>query len=137
MVSPPMLIESFAGYSSLSWHLCSLRVCMISVQDLLAFIMSWDHAEDDSGVTMTRKNPSHWSCRCPLSLFLVAQNPLGFLELMMSSIHQWSQDPGCTRVCAELCSSNELLYVLLIIDTLESFTTHLVFFGKYFFKWAQ
>jgi hypothetical protein len=35
-----MVIESFAGYSSLDWHLCSLRVCMTSAQDLLAFIVS-------------------------------------------------------------------------------------------------
>jgi hypothetical protein len=35
-----MVIESFAGYSSLGWHLCSLRVCMTSLQDLLAFIVS-------------------------------------------------------------------------------------------------
>ena len=35
-----MLIESFAVYSNLGWHLCSLRVCMTSVQDLLAFIVS-------------------------------------------------------------------------------------------------
>ena len=34
-----MVIESFAGYSSLGWHLCSLRVCMTSAQDLLAFIV--------------------------------------------------------------------------------------------------
>ena len=40
LVSPPMVIESFAGYSSLGWHLCSLRVCMRSAQDLLAFIVS-------------------------------------------------------------------------------------------------
>jgi len=40
LVSPSMLIESFAGYSNLGWHLCSLRVCMTSVQDLLAFIVS-------------------------------------------------------------------------------------------------
>ena len=40
LVSPSMVIESFAGYSSLGWHLCSLRVCMTSVQDLLAFIVS-------------------------------------------------------------------------------------------------
>jgi hypothetical protein len=33
-------IESFAGYSSLGWHLCSLRVCMTSAQDPLAFIVS-------------------------------------------------------------------------------------------------
>ena len=40
LVSPSIVIESFAGYSSLGWHLCSLRVCMSSAQDLLAFIVS-------------------------------------------------------------------------------------------------
>ena len=39
-VSSSMVIESFAGYSSLDWHLCSLRVCMTSAQKLLAFIVS-------------------------------------------------------------------------------------------------
>jgi hypothetical protein len=34
-----MVIESYAGYSSLGWHLCSLRVYITSVQDLLAFIV--------------------------------------------------------------------------------------------------
>ena len=34
-----MVIESSVGYSSLGWHLCSLRVCITSVQDLLAFIV--------------------------------------------------------------------------------------------------
>ena len=38
--SPSMVIESFAGYSSLDWHLCSLRVCMTSAPDRLAFIVS-------------------------------------------------------------------------------------------------
>jgi hypothetical protein len=40
LVSPSMVIESLAGYSSLGCHLCSLRVCMTSAQDLLAFIVS-------------------------------------------------------------------------------------------------
>ena len=40
LASPSMIIESFAGYSSLSWHLCPLRICMTSAQDLLAFIFS-------------------------------------------------------------------------------------------------
>ena len=40
LVSPSMVIESFVGYSSLGWHLCSLRFCLTSVQDLLAFIVS-------------------------------------------------------------------------------------------------
>ena len=40
LVSPFMVIESFAGYSSLGWHLCSISVCIISVQDLPAFIFS-------------------------------------------------------------------------------------------------
>ena len=40
LVSPFMIIESFAGYSSLGWRLCSLSVCITSVQALLAFIVS-------------------------------------------------------------------------------------------------
>ena len=40
LVSPSMVITSFAGYSSLGWQLCSLRVCISSAQDLLAFIVS-------------------------------------------------------------------------------------------------
>jgi hypothetical protein len=40
LLSPSMLIENFAGYSSLGWHLCFLRVCMTSVHALLAFIVS-------------------------------------------------------------------------------------------------
>jgi hypothetical protein len=40
LVSPSIVIESFAGYNSLEWHLCSIRVCMTSVQDYLAFIVS-------------------------------------------------------------------------------------------------
>ena len=40
LVYPSMVIESFSGYSNLGWHLCSLRVCITSVQDLLAFIAS-------------------------------------------------------------------------------------------------
>jgi hypothetical protein len=39
LVSPSMVIESFAGYNSLGWHLCSFRLCMTSSQDLLAFIV--------------------------------------------------------------------------------------------------
>ena len=40
LVSPSIVIESFAGYSSLGWHLSSASVCISSVQDLLAFIVS-------------------------------------------------------------------------------------------------
>jgi hypothetical protein len=40
LVSPSMVIESFVGYSSLGSHFCSFRVCITSVQDLLAFIVS-------------------------------------------------------------------------------------------------
>jgi hypothetical protein len=42
LVSPSMVTESIAGYSSLGWHLCSSSVCITSVQDLLAFIVSGD-----------------------------------------------------------------------------------------------
>jgi hypothetical protein len=37
LVYPSMVFESFAGYSSLGWHLCSLRFYITSAQDLLAF----------------------------------------------------------------------------------------------------
>ena len=37
LVSPSMVTESFAGYNSLGWHLCSLRICMTSLYDLLVF----------------------------------------------------------------------------------------------------
>ena len=40
LVSPSIVVQSFARYSSLGWHVCSLRVCMTSAQDLLAFIVS-------------------------------------------------------------------------------------------------
>ena len=40
LVSPSMLIVSFAGYRSLGWHLWSLCGCIISLQDLLAFRVS-------------------------------------------------------------------------------------------------
>ena len=39
-VSQSMVIESLAGYSSLGWRLCSLSVCITSVQDFLVFIVS-------------------------------------------------------------------------------------------------
>ena len=39
LVSLSMVIE-ISGYSSLGLHLCSLSVCITSVQDLLAFIVS-------------------------------------------------------------------------------------------------
>ena len=40
LFSPSMVIESFAGYSCLGWHLCALRVCMTSAPNLLTFRVS-------------------------------------------------------------------------------------------------
>ena len=40
-----MVIESLAGYSSLGWHLCSLSVCITSVQALLSFIVSGEKSD--------------------------------------------------------------------------------------------
>jgi hypothetical protein len=39
-ISPSMLVESFARYSNLGWHFCSLRVFMTSAHALLAFSVS-------------------------------------------------------------------------------------------------
>ena len=44
LVSLSMVIESLAGYISLGWHLCSLSVCITSVQALLAFIVSGERS---------------------------------------------------------------------------------------------
>ena len=40
LVSPSMVTENSSGKRVLGWHLCSLRVCISSVQVLLAFIVS-------------------------------------------------------------------------------------------------
>ena len=40
LVSPSMVIESLAGFKSLGWHLCSLSICITSVQYILSFIVS-------------------------------------------------------------------------------------------------
>ena len=40
MVSQSIVTESFTGYCSLGCHLCSLKVCMSSAQDILTFIVS-------------------------------------------------------------------------------------------------
>jgi hypothetical protein len=40
LVFPSIVIQSFGGYSSLGWHLCSLRFCMTSAHDPLSFIVS-------------------------------------------------------------------------------------------------
>ena len=37
LVSPSMVIESFAGCSSLGSNLCSFRVCMTSTQDFILY----------------------------------------------------------------------------------------------------
>jgi hypothetical protein len=57
-----MMIESFAGCSRLGWHLCSLRVCMTSAKDLLAFIVSGEK--------------SYVILICYLTFFLIAFNIL-------------------------------------------------------------
>ena len=45
LVSSSMVTESFAGYSSLGWHLCSFRICMTSAHDHLAFIVSGEKSD--------------------------------------------------------------------------------------------
>jgi hypothetical protein len=67
-----MVIESFAGYSSLGWHLCSLRVCMSSAQDLLAFMVSGEK----SGVILTG-----------LPLTLLDLFPLLLLKFFLCFVH--------------------------------------------------
>ena len=35
-----IVYESFVGYGNLGWHWCSISVCITTVQDLLAFMVS-------------------------------------------------------------------------------------------------
>ena len=42
LFSPSIVIESFAGYSSLGWHLWTLSACRTSIQDLLALRVSME-----------------------------------------------------------------------------------------------
>ena len=44
LISPSMVLESFAGYSGLGWYMFSLMVCITSVQDLVAFIVSGENS---------------------------------------------------------------------------------------------
>ena len=44
LISTSMVIESFAGYSSLGWDLCSLSICLTYIQDLLVFIVSGERS---------------------------------------------------------------------------------------------
>ena len=48
LFSSAVIIESFAGYSNLGWHLYSLRVYITSSQDLLAVVIS----DEKSGVIL-------------------------------------------------------------------------------------
>jgi hypothetical protein len=57
----------------------------------------WICAQDGVALLLTGMNPSHWSGVFILSLFLLAQDPLGFLEQMLHSTQQWSIDRGCAR----------------------------------------
>ena len=44
------------------------------------YLKSEVNVEDGTGVARTKTNASHLSDRCSLSLFLLAQNPLGVLK---------------------------------------------------------
>ena len=68
-----MVIESLAGYSSLGWHLCSLRVYITSVQDLLAFIFHF--SGEKSGV-----NSDRLAFICYLTFYLTAFNILSLFS---------------------------------------------------------
>jgi hypothetical protein len=63
-ISPSMVIESLAGYSSLGWHLCSLGVYITSALDLLAFIVSGEK----SGVILIGL-PLYVTCSFSLTAF--------------------------------------------------------------------
>jgi hypothetical protein len=78
LVSPSMLIESFAGYSSPIWHLCLLSVCMTSGQALLAFIVS----VEKSGVIMISLT-LYFTWPFPLAVFNILSMLCAFSVLII------------------------------------------------------
>ena len=52
LVSPSMVTESFVGYSNLGWHLCSLKVCITSAQDLFIVSLPFIVSGEKSGVIL-------------------------------------------------------------------------------------
>ena len=67
-----VVVESFAGYSILGWHLWSLKVFMTSLQDLLVFIAS---AEKSSVILID------------LPLYVTWPSPLQLLILFLCFTH--------------------------------------------------
>jgi hypothetical protein len=79
LVSPSMVIESLAGYSSLGWNLCSLSVCITSVQALLAFLIS---GEKSGVILIGLKCSIFCSNRC-LILYVTTEST--FISLLYKS----------------------------------------------------
>ena len=71
-VNPSMVIDCFAGYSSLGKNLCSLYVCITSVHDHLTFVVS----DEKSGVILIG-----------LLFMLLDSFPLLFLILCLYLLH--------------------------------------------------
>ena len=94
LVSPSMVIGSLAGYSSLGWHLCSLRVCITSVQDLLAFIVSGEK----SGIILIGL-PLYVAC----SFFLTAFNILSLFSAFVVLIIMCREEFLSVPVYLEFC----------------------------------
>jgi hypothetical protein len=69
----------FAGYSSLSWHLCSLSVCITSVQDFLAFIVS---GEKSGVILICLPSYVHWPFSLSALNILSLFNAFVFLIIM-------------------------------------------------------
>jgi hypothetical protein len=65
LVSPSIVIESLAGYSSLGWYLCSLGVYMTSAQDFPAFIISGEKSGE-----ILKGLSSYVTLHFPLLLFV-------------------------------------------------------------------
>jgi hypothetical protein len=83
LVFPTMVIENFAGYSSLGCYLCSLSVCMTSAQDLLAFIVSGEK----SGVILIGL-PLYVTWHFPLTAFNILSLFCAFCVLII----KWQEE---------------------------------------------
>ena len=78
-----MVIESFIGYSSLGWHLRSLRVFKTPVQDLLAF----RNSVEKSCVILIGL-PLYFTWPFPLTAFVI----LSLFCIIIVVIIMWQED---------------------------------------------
>ena len=100
LVSPSMVIESLAGYSSLGWNLCSLSVCITSVQAFLTLIV----CDQKSGVILIGL-PFYVTLPFSLTAFSILSLFSAFVVLIIMCQRNFFSGPVYLEFCRLLVCS--------------------------------